>query len=128
MENTQKKIISIKEDPYEMIKLQTIVDKDKYFDQVYHTMKTEGVAYYRDFEIRYEKIYGGGKKYMYATYDDDGLPIKYYSNIHDVANDYGYRSQSIHRMFLGNRRDTVEIIEGEWLVKFKSEKENKKKK
>ena len=122
---TQKKIISIKEDPYEMIKLQSIVDKEKYFDQIYHTMKTEGVAYYRDFEIRYEKIYGGGKKYMYATYDEWGLPIKYYSNVNDVANDFGYRSQSIHRMFLGNRRDTVEITEGEWLTKFKSPKEKK---
>lgn len=126
MGKTQKKIISIKESPYEMIRLQTIVDKDQYFDQVYHNMKTEGVAYYRDFEIRYEKIFGSGKKYMYATYDEEGLPIKYYSCVEHVADDTGYSRNSIHRMFLGGRLDKVELRTGEWLVKFKPPKEKKK--
>lgn len=127
MDKHQKKIISIKENPYEMIQLQSIVDKDKYFDQVYHDMKTNSVAYYRDYEIRYEKIYGGGKKYEYATYDKDGLPIKYYSNVKDVASDYGYLPQSIHRMFLGGRKDSVELKDGDTLAKFKNTNPKKRK-
>ena len=124
MDKPSKTVVTIHENDYEFLELSKYVTEDKYFDTIYRMLVEKREVIYRNYIIKY-KPRNHLNANQFITYDDNELPIRFYTSKNDLADDFGVNPDTVFSWFKGGNHE--HIRDGELIVKLqKPEKDEKK--
>jgi hypothetical protein len=124
MDKSGKTVVTIYENDYEFLELSKYVTEDKYFDTIYEMLVEKREVIYKDYIIKY-KPRNQLNANQFITYDDNDLPIRFYTSMNELAQDFNVELQTAFSWFRGGKNEYTK--DGELIVKIqKPEKDEKK--
>jgi hypothetical protein len=116
VDKSKKTVITIHEGEYEFLRLAEIIKHTQYFDTLYEMLVTDGEVEYANYIIKYKRK-NHKNKYVFISYDDNELPIRFYDRLEELAEDYNVSPSGASTWF---KKDGDEInYNGDRIVRVK---------